>query len=78
MQGVFINGRRPKSKAEVKRAVADGLNVTVEATSIFGNEYEGPVADAPTGTIYFVGPDPYTSRKFYGQIVCGAGKVTVK
>jgi len=78
MQGIYINGRRPKSKTEVRKAVAEGLNVRVEATSIFGNEYDGPVEGLPEGsTVTFTGPDPYTSRRFYGTIKKRGDKVTV-
>ncbi len=70
MQGIFVSYTRPKSKKAVREAIAaDPSRVTIEATSMFGNEYDGPVADAPNGRYTFVGPDPYTSRKFYGTIV---------
>lgn len=80
VQGLYINGRRPKSKKEVKEAIAsDPASVSVEATSMFGNDYEGPVTEAPVGRIDFVGPDPYRSRKFYGNLfVRAGGVVTVK
>lgn len=72
MQGVFLNGARPKSKKQVREAVAAGQRVRIEATSWFGDEYDGPL-DGYEGTkpIYFVGPDPYTKRSFYGQITRG-------
>jgi hypothetical protein len=81
MQGLFIDGRRPVSKRAVKLALADPATahrVTVEATSIFGNEYEGHVDTMPDGVVHFVGPDPYTKRNFYGTITKRDGKVTVK
>lgn len=69
VQGIFINGVRPKSKKAVKEAVADAPEtVSIEATSVFGNEYGGPLANAPAGEIHFVGPDPYTKRNFYGTL----------
>lgn len=70
MQGIFVGGKRPKSKKEVKEAIAaDPSKVRVEATSLFGNEYDGPVSGIVAGaSITFVGPDPHTSRKFYGTI----------
>jgi len=49
----------------------------LEATSMFGNEYDGPVANAPEGRYTFVGPDPYTSRKFYGTLTIRDGMVKV-
>lgn len=81
MQGIFIAGRRPKSKKEIKEMLADPITSTrvrLEATSAFGNEYDGPVVDAPDGSYTFVGPDPFTKRNFYGTIVKRNGKVAVK
>lgn len=78
MQGLFVEGRRPKSKKEVREAIAEGRSVRIEATSLFGNEYDGPVTEMPDGTINFVGPDPYTSRKFYGNLVKEGERITVK
>jgi hypothetical protein len=73
MQGIFVDGRRPKSKAEIKRILAEDANrVALEATSMFGNEYEGWIADLPKGTYTFVGPCPYASRKFYGKLTVDA------
>ena len=80
MQGIWLElksggARRPVSKKEVRDALAWGPDVTivVEATSLHGGEFSGPV-DGYQGSkpIYFVGPDPYTSRRFYGTI--GRGK----
>jgi hypothetical protein len=69
MQGIFIRGARPASKRAVKEAIAsDPRQVSIEATSWFGNEYGGPLPDAPAGTITFVGPDPHRDRRFYGSI----------
>ncbi len=79
MQGIWIDGRRPKSKKEVREVVAeDDARVYIEATSLFGNEYEGVVTNMPDGRVSFVGPDPYNSRKFYGTLTKRDGKVTVK
>lgn len=78
MQGIFINGSRPKSKKAVKEAIASGTGrVRVEATSWFGDEYDGPVEDMPMGKIGFVGPDPSTKRNFYGTITRTAGGIKV-
>lgn len=68
MQGIFVGGQRPKSKKAVREAIAAGLPVRLEATSWFGNEYDGPVSDAPAGEYYFVGPNPHSDRRFYGTI----------
>lgn len=78
MQGIFIRGMRPKSKKQVREAVDNGEPVHLEATSMFGNEYDGLVEEAPDGNYYAVGPDPYTKRNFYMQIVVSDGKAKVK
>ncbi len=80
MQGLFVREpnpvgqqlgfRRPKSKKEVRELVQAGHfnDIKIEATSLFGNEFEGFLTYAPPGTIAFCGPDPYTRRSFYGNI----------
>ncbi len=70
MQGIYLAGQRPASKVAIKRAVAAGDVdlISIEATSMFGNEYDGPLDEAPVGRINFVGPDPYNKRNFYGTI----------
>lgn len=78
-QGIFISGRRPKSKKQVREVVlSDPGSVRLERTAWVADEYDGPVSDAPDGTYYFVGPDPYTSRKFYGQVIVAGGRARVK
>lgn len=74
-QGIFIAGKRPASKKQIKEAIAENPHlVSIEATSLFGNDYQGPVEGLRPGqTVYFVGPDPQTSRKFYGTI-CKSGE----
>lgn len=79
MQGIFIHGRRPKSKKEVREHVAaNPRNVRIEATALVHDEYDGSVAHAPDGTYNFVGPDPERSRKFYGTITVRDGKAAVQ
>lgn len=84
MHGIFVDGFRPKSKKAVKEAVKravlyGGASVRLEATSLFGDEYDGDVFAAPAGIYTFVGPDPYTRRNFYGNIVVDAdGRVSVR
>lgn len=107
-QGIFIHGRRPKSKKEIKEFVDrineaaahgydeqsiqvlvdqynsqrpngkfrqhdfDPYGLVVEATSFFGNEFDGSLAEALRtqnyGPFTFVGPDPHSDRKFYGTL----------
>ena len=85
MQGIYLvndTGHyvRPVSKREVKDHLArKGPRwIVLEPTSLFGSEYDGPISDAPDGTFYFVGPDPYKSRKFYGSIVKVGSRITLK
>lgn len=81
MQGIYIDGRRPKSKKQVREHIKEhplGGGVTLEATSMFGNEYGGRLDEAPHNTYYVVGPDPYTSRKFYLNLEWKNGKWKVK
>jgi hypothetical protein len=78
--GVTINGRRPKSKKEIKEAVANGATVRFENLSMFGGEdavVRGGVLE-PAKSVAFVGPDPHRDRKFYGTVEMRNGKVIVK
>lgn len=75
MQGTFVNMHRPATKKALKSAIAeDPGSVVLEATSMFGNEYGGAVANAPSGSYHVVGPDPYTSRKWYATIKVANGE----
>ncbi len=78
--GVFIKGRRPKSKKEIKEALAtDPKSVSIESTSMFGGDknFSGTVSETMP-EITFAGPCPHTSRKFYGQIGFKGGKFYCK
>ncbi len=77
-QGIRVNGNFAPSKKAVKEAVAAGNRVSLIATSFFGNEYDGPVTQAPDGLYFFVGPDENNRRNFYGQVIVKNGNVTVK
>ncbi len=78
MQGIFINGSRPKSKKQIREFVAeaqadnaraDPYGLVIEATSIHGNEYDGSLANMPPeNKVHFAGPDPHSKRNFYGTI----------
>lgn len=78
--GIFIEGRRPKSKKAIREAIANGhiLRTVVENTSMFGG-FSGSIADLAVGqSITFVGPCPYTARNFYGTITRTQKGYTVK
>ena len=77
MQGMWINGLRPKSKKAVKDAYKNGDDIVFEATSVFGNEYDGPMADAPDGPYSFVLPDPYKDRRHYLTIDKKGDRITI-
>jgi hypothetical protein len=80
MQGVFVGGQRPKTKKALREAVhKDPARVLVEATSIFGNDYGGPVLEMPeVKKIYICGPDPFTTRNWYATLVRHGNTVTVR
>ncbi len=78
--GIFLAGKiRPKSKKQVRFAKPD--EVLVQGTSMFDTLLpEGKcmrAVDLPDGIYYFVGPDPWTKRSFYGQIKKAGPKLTV-
>ena len=93
-QGIYVNDSRPKSKKAVKEAVAavsaraailderSGQyrvpTVSLQATSFFGNEYDGPITDAPDGFYTFVGPDPERARNYFGNIIISTTNGTRK
>jgi hypothetical protein len=79
MQGVFAQGERIKTKKGLKLLVATVPHtVRLEATSIMGNEYDGPVTEAPDGKYYIVGPDPYNKRSWYANITKAGDKIKVE
>lgn len=78
MDGIYINGERPKSKKVIKEMLAfDPSKVSIDATSMFGG-FSGPVTEGSDGDYMFVGPCPHTKRNFYGTITKRNGKITVK
>lgn len=78
MDGIYINGQRPKSKKAIKDAIAaDPASVSIDSTSMFGG-FSGPVTEGSDGDYMFVGPDPHTKRSFYGTITKRNGTYKVK
>ena len=75
MQGIY---ERPRTKKALREMISQGKRVTLEATSIMGNEYDGPLDRAPDGRYYVVGPNPHTARNWYAQIIKLGDKITVK
>jgi hypothetical protein len=65
----FTCAIRPKTKKELATEVRNHpAHVYLEATSMFGNEYGGPLTQAPRQSFSVVGPDPAKKRSWYGQI----------
>ena len=66
-QGVWVDGKRPKFKKLLREAIENNpSSVSLEATSMFGNEYGGSIMNMPEGeTVYIVGPNPHTQRNWY-------------
>lgn len=64
----------PNGREDNKFHRHDGFCITLEATSVFGDEYDGSLAfalreDPPQhGPFNVVGPDPRTARKWYATI----------
>lgn len=78
-QGIWAaDGSRFSSKKAFREAVTAGAVTYLEATSWFGNEYEGALTSAPDGTYSVVGPDPHRSRRWFALVVKSGEKVTVK
>lgn len=75
--GAFINGERVKTKKALKEALkADPCVVTFDATSAFESNRTIYGDSLPVGdTLVVVGPDPYTSRKWYGNVYLKDGKI---
>jgi hypothetical protein len=55
-----------------KKALRESIGqpMRVIETSLFGLEFK------PDGDNTVVGPDPYTSRKWYATVTCEAGVIT--
>ena len=74
MQGVFDpDGFRFPTKKALKDLAATPAADTIqlEATSLFCNEYDGYLGNAPYGKYTVAGPDPYTDRRWYATIEVG-------
>jgi hypothetical protein len=68
-QGVFIEGRRPKTKAELQQALKENPeSVVLDAISAFGYNYYGPITKAPDGDYFIVGPAPNKGYKWHAKI----------
>ena len=81
--GIFVytetdGWRRPVSKKEVKSTIPE--RITVEGTSLLGGLQGSHLATKlPVGRYDFVGPDPYSARDFFGNlIVAENGQIYVK
>jgi len=71
--GAFVDGKRPSSKAALKAALRGAPEtVTFDSTSMLVGSRTFTPDTIPAGVILsVVGPDPYTSRKFYASVTSG-------
>lgn len=85
--GAYVNGERPHTKKALREALASAPDtVRFDKTSAYPwmetNDYGYSInpADILTSDILaVVGPDPYTSRKWYATVTRNReGKVTIK
>jgi len=73
--GANIDGKPVRTKKALKQAVKDGDSVRFYSTALLGESFYGGVSDIPQGAkLSVVGPDPFTSRKWYATV--SNGKVT--
>jgi hypothetical protein len=79
--GLFVGGLRPASKKAVREALAaNPADVRIENTDFLGGgSAVDRASDLQVGDkVVFVGPDPYTNRRFYGTIVATTKGLIVK
>jgi len=78
MQGCWVEGERPNTKAELLQAIKDGKRIEIEDLQFFGSEYSGPLSKMPEGAMCaIVGPDPYIAREWYATLRKTKGKVVM-
>ena len=76
MQGVFVNGQRPRFKKDLVAALTDAPEtVTFQQTAPMSpTEHDGAAIDAPFDVQLFVcGPDVYERRDWYATCTRGSG-----
>lgn len=66
----FVTQDRFASKAALRRHLTAGLSVEFDPTSAFG-PFDTIAVPADGVTLTVVGPDPYTSRKWYASVTHG-------
>ena len=67
MQGIWVQWARVKTKKDAIKAIKnEPETVSLQATSFFGNEYDGPILNMPKNQpAHVVGPDPERQRNWY-------------
>lgn len=75
----YRTGETFKSKAAMKRAIAEAPQyVKLMSVSSLGGSFHGSPNELTEGTtLVVVGPDPYTDRKWYGNIKRVKGVIKV-
>lgn len=80
--GAYVDGVRPKTKAALKRALAENpAGVTFDGTSPMGPQHvDLSGVNIPADlTLSVTGPDPFTARNWYANVKVNVktGKVVV-
>lgn len=80
--GAYSDNQRIPTKSALKRLIKESPeSVRFDQTSALGNNGMPRLISMrmlnPNITLSVVGPDPYTSRKWYASISLSKGKVTV-
>jgi len=80
--GAIVNGKRPATKSELKRALtAEPANVLFDTTSVHGPRsgdiIRADIADIGAYRLSVAGPDPYRTRKWYATVAVSKGKIQV-
>lgn len=81
--GAYVDGKRPATKAALKRALAENpAGVEFDGTSPMGPQYSDlSGVNVPEGvSLSVVGPDPYSRRNWYATVTwnvkTGKAKIT--
>lgn len=70
--GVKVNGNWCPTKKALRIALSDsGASVSFIQTGLYGGSNIRPVDITTSMTLVVVGPDPYTNRKYYANVVLG-------
>ena len=66
---VYEDESRPKTKKELKESVATGKKMYFQAVSPFDTYSELTSTLAPGDRLIVAGPNPWTDRRWYAQVI---------